>query len=55
MINDLLCNYGLNKSFWEEAIFSTCYMLNRITQKKSKITAYELWKKRKPNISYFKV
>jgi transposase InsO family protein len=55
MVNALLCNSGLNKSFWGEVILSACYILNRIPQKKSKITPYELWKKRKPNLSYFKV
>jgi hypothetical protein len=55
MVNALLCNSRLNKSFWGEAILSVCCILNRISQKKSKITSYELWKKRKPNLSYFKV
>jgi hypothetical protein len=55
MVNTLLCNSGLNKSFWGEALFTACYILNRIPQKKSKVTPYELWKKRKPNLNYFKV
>jgi hypothetical protein len=55
MVNALLCNSGLNKSFWGEALFTACYILNRIPQKKSKVTPYELWKKRKPNLNYFKV
>jgi hypothetical protein len=55
MVNALLCNSGLNKNFWGEAILSACYILNKIPQKKSKVTPYELWKKRKPNLSYFEV
>jgi hypothetical protein len=55
MVNALLCNSGLNKSFWGEALVTACYILNRIPQKKSKVTLYELWKKRKLNLNYFKV
>jgi hypothetical protein len=55
MVNTLLCNSRFNKSFWGEALFTTCYILNRIPQKKSKVTPYELWKKRKFNLNYFKV
>jgi hypothetical protein len=55
MVNALLCNSGLNKSFWGEALFTVCYILNRVPQKKSKVTPYELWKKRKLNLNYFKM
>jgi hypothetical protein len=55
MVNNLLCNSGLNKSFWSEALFTVCYILNRVPQKKFKATSYELWKKRKPDLNYFKV
>jgi hypothetical protein len=55
MVNALLCNSGLNKSFWGEALFTAYYILNRVPQKKPKVTPYELWKKRKPNLNYFKV
>jgi hypothetical protein len=55
MVNNLLCTFGLNKSFWGEALLTTCYILNRVPQKKSKITLYELWKKRKLIPNYFKV
>jgi transposase InsO family protein len=30
MVNALLCNSGLNKIFWGEAILSACYILNRL-------------------------
>ncbi|XP_077215490.1 uncharacterized protein LOC143850059 [Tasmannia lanceolata] len=55
MINAMLVNSGLNKSFWGEALLTACHILNRVPSKKSDITPYELWKKRKPNLSYLKV
>ena len=39
-----------------EAINTACYVLNRVSLRSIlKKTPYELWKDRKPNISYFKV
>lgn len=39
MINPLLISYDLP---WREAFLSACYILNRISYKKSNITPYEL-------------
>ena len=42
--------------FWAEAINISCYILNRVLIRPSlDKTPYELWKNKKPNISYFKV
>ena len=42
------------KIFWAEAINTTCYIQNRILIRPIlEKTPYELWKNRKPNISYF--
>lgn len=54
MINAMLSNSSLNNSFWGEVFLSTCYILNRIPSKKTKVSPYELWKK-KTNSSHFKV
>jgi len=42
------------KHLWAEAINTTCYLQNRIyIRPLIKKTPYELWKNKKPNISYF--
>ncbi|GKA27964.1 glucose-6-phosphate isomerase 1, chloroplastic [Tanacetum coccineum] len=38
-----------------EALLTTCHVSNRIIAKKLKVSPYEIWKGRKPNISYFRV
>ena len=54
MINVMLSNSGLTTGYWGEALLTTCYILNRIPIKKNNITPYELWKNKKPNLSYFR-
>ncbi|GKD34427.1 zinc finger, CCHC-type containing protein, partial [Tanacetum coccineum] len=46
---------GLSQGFWSEAMLTACYLLNRVPNKRNKITPYELWTKRKPNLNYLKV
>ena len=42
--------------FWVEVVNTSCYILNRVLIRSSlDKTPYELWKNKKPNISYFKV
>ncbi|GJZ38748.1 zinc finger, CCHC-type containing protein [Tanacetum coccineum] len=36
-------------------MLTTCYLLNRVPNKRNKITPYELWTKRKPNLNYLRV
>lgn len=36
-------------------MLTACYILNRVPNKALKVTPYELWFKRKPNLNYFKV
>ncbi|PKA54068.1 Retrovirus-related Pol polyprotein from transposon TNT 1-94 [Apostasia shenzhenica] len=52
----MLHERGLPKYFWAEAVNTACYIVNRVTVRSilSK-TLYELWKGRKPNISYLRV
>ena len=54
MINAILSNLGLTTGYWGEALLTACYILNRIPIKKNNITPYELWKNKKPNLSYFR-
>ncbi|GKB80508.1 zinc finger, CCHC-type containing protein [Tanacetum coccineum] len=36
-------------------MLTTCYLLNRVPNKRNRITPYELWTKRKPNLNYLRV
>ncbi|GJU05971.1 zinc finger, CCHC-type containing protein [Tanacetum coccineum] len=55
MVNSMLSYLGLSQGFWGEALLTTCYLLNRVPNKKNRITPYELWTKRKPNLNYLRV
>ncbi|GKA94609.1 zinc finger, CCHC-type containing protein [Tanacetum coccineum] len=46
---------GLRQGFWGEAMLTACNLLNRVPNKMNRITPYELWTKRKPNLNYLKV
>ncbi|GKV08527.1 hypothetical protein SLEP1_g20144 [Rubroshorea leprosula] len=41
-------------NLWGKAVLTTCYMLNRIPNKKTNLTSFELWRGYKPNLSYLK-
>ncbi|GJT72759.1 zinc finger, CCHC-type containing protein [Tanacetum coccineum] len=55
--NDDRKNYldYLSQGFWGKAMLTACYLLNRIPNKRNKITPYELWTKRKPNLNNLRV
>nr|GEV82208.1 zinc finger, CCHC-type [Tanacetum cinerariifolium] len=55
MINAMLVSANFLKNLWGEALLTTRHVSNRITAKKLKVSPYEIWKGRKPNISYFGV
>ena len=55
MINSMLCYSGLSEGFWGEAMLTACYLLNRVPNKRNKITPYELWHKKPPKLSYLRV
>ncbi|GJZ11096.1 zinc finger, CCHC-type containing protein [Tanacetum coccineum] len=46
---------GLSQGFWGEAMLTACYLLNRVSNKRNRITLYELGTKRKPNLNYLRV
>ncbi|GKA65763.1 zinc finger, CCHC-type containing protein [Tanacetum coccineum] len=46
---------GLSQGFWGEAMLTACYLLNRVPNKRNRITLYKLWTKKKPNLNYLKV
>ena len=50
----MLCDNNLPKYFWAEAVNTACYISNRVFIRPIlKKTPYELWKDKRPNISYF--
>ena len=54
MARTMLCENSFPKHFWVEVVNTTCYVQNRILIRPLiKRTLYELWKRRRPNISYF--
>ena len=56
MTKIILHENNLPNYFWAEAVNTSCYILNRVLIRSSlDKTPYELWKNKKPNISYFKV
>ncbi|KAJ9565193.1 hypothetical protein OSB04_001159 [Centaurea solstitialis] len=55
MVNSMLTYSGLSDGFWGEAMLTACYLLNRVPNKRNKITPYELWHKKVPKLSYLRV
>jgi len=55
MVNAMLSKSDLSEGFCGEAMLTLCYILNRVPNKRNSITPYELWNKRKPNLSHFRV
>ncbi|GJT04270.1 zinc finger, CCHC-type containing protein [Tanacetum coccineum] len=55
MVNSMLCYSGLSDGFWGEAMLTACYLLNRVPNKRNKVTPYELWHKKVPKLSYLRV
>ena len=56
MTRTILHENNLPNYFWAEAVNTSCYILNRVLIRSYlDKTPYELWKNKKPNISYFKV
>ncbi|GKB11399.1 zinc finger, CCHC-type containing protein [Tanacetum coccineum] len=55
MVNSMLSYSGLSQGFWGENMLTACNLLNSLPNKRNRITPYELWTKRKPNLNYLKV
>src|SRR4051812_26661764 len=54
MARTMINETNMAKHFWAEAINTACYIQNRTSIRPIlNKTPYELWKNRKPNISYF--
>nr|GEV54450.1 hypothetical protein [Tanacetum cinerariifolium] len=46
---------GLSEGFRREAMLTACYLLNTVPNKRNKTTPYELWYKKRPNLSFLRV
>nr|GEV17244.1 zinc finger, CCHC-type [Tanacetum cinerariifolium] len=55
MVNSMLSYSGLSEGFWGEAMLTACYLLNGVHNKRNKTSPYELWYKKRPNLSFLRV
>ncbi|GJZ88325.1 zinc finger, CCHC-type containing protein [Tanacetum coccineum] len=55
MVNSMLSYSGLSEGFWGETMLTACYLLNRVPDKRNKNTPYELWYKKRTNLSFLRV
>ncbi|KAK0570630.1 hypothetical protein LWI29_004098 [Acer saccharum] len=56
MAHVMLLSNKVPRNLWAEAINTACYIGNRVFLRPgTKQTSYELWKGRKPNVSYFHI
>nr|GEV14304.1 zinc finger, CCHC-type [Tanacetum cinerariifolium] len=55
MVNSMLSYSGLSEGFWGGAMSMACYLLNMVPNKRNKNTSYELWYKKRPNLSFLQV
>nr|GEW21326.1 retrovirus-related Pol polyprotein from transposon TNT 1-94 [Tanacetum cinerariifolium] len=51
----ILSKSDLSEGFWVEAMLMACYLLNRVLNKRNKTTPYELWYKKRPDLSFLQV
>ena len=55
LIVAIMLSSGAAPHWWGGgALMTVCYVLNRVSNAKTNISPFELWKGRKPNVSYFK-
>lgn len=47
----LLFDSGLQKEMWGEALYTSVYILNRSPTEAIKTTPYEMWEKKRPNVT----
>nr|GEY99352.1 zinc finger, CCHC-type [Tanacetum cinerariifolium] len=55
MVNSMLSYSGFSEGFWGEVMLTACYLLNMVPNKRNKTTPYELWYKKRPNLSFLRV
>ena len=55
IVNVMILSAKLPFNLWGEALLIACHVHNRVPSKKIKVSPYELWNRRKPNLDYIKV
>ena len=55
MVNAMILSVELSFNFWGKALLTACYVHNRVPSKNIKVSPYELWNGRKPNLDYIKM
>ncbi|KAJ9541966.1 hypothetical protein OSB04_028472 [Centaurea solstitialis] len=55
MVRSMMCHSTLPMSFWGHALKTAAHILNRAPTKSVEKTPYELWKGKKPNISFLRI
>ncbi|KAJ9544580.1 hypothetical protein OSB04_024287 [Centaurea solstitialis] len=55
MVRTMMCHSTLPMSFWGHALETAAHILNRAPTKSVEKIAYELWKGKKPNISFLRI
>ncbi|KAJ9552766.1 hypothetical protein OSB04_016811 [Centaurea solstitialis] len=55
MVRTMMCHSTVPISFWGHALETAAHILNRAPTKSVEKTLYELWKGKKPNISFLKI
>ena len=46
---------GMDRSYWAEAVSTACYLSHRIPIRATKVTPYERWYRKRPNLKYLRV
>ena len=54
LTNAMLVSSGAPKYFWGKSALTANFVLNRVPHKKTYLTPFELCKKYKPNLNFFK-
>ncbi|KAJ9546750.1 hypothetical protein OSB04_019293 [Centaurea solstitialis] len=55
MVRMMMCHSTLPMSFWGHALETAAHILNRAPTKSVEKTPYEIWKGKKPNISFLRI
>ena len=56
MARVMLLNKNIPQKFWAEVVNNSCHIGNRIYFRAgTKKTSYEIWRKKKPKVKYFKI
>lgn len=51
----LLCDSGLEKEMWREALYTSVYLTNRSPTDTLKTTPYEMWEGKKPKLKHLQL